>query len=115
MAAEAFHEATVRARAAAVAAVGSHSSHSHTAARHQQQPPSPLLPAADSNACPPSASPLPLKSLERGRALGRAFGINAEGFESPVLWPEIVGVYQLPVEQVGACCCCFCGVLVLVC
>ena len=106
VAAEAFHEATIRARSAAD---GSHS-HSHTAAYQQQQPP--LSPpaataAADGDSgegatCPQSPPSL-LPSLERARALGKTFGTNAEGFEAAVLWPAIVGVYQLPLDQVGGC------------
>lgn len=103
VAAEAFHEATIRAHSAA------DGSHSHTAAFQQQQPPlsPPAAPAAadgdsdDGAACPQSPPSL-LPSLERARALGKAFGTNAEGFEAAVLWPAIVGVYQLPLDQVGA-------------
>lgn len=103
VAAEAFHEATTRARAAAIG------SHSHTAADQQQTPLSqaPAAPAAaDGDSGEGASRPLPpllLPSLERARALGKAFGTNAEGFEAAVLWPAIVGVYQLPLDQVGGC------------
>lgn len=95
MAAEAFHEATLRARAAA--AVGSH--HHHSSHQHHQHEGAGAAAAAD----PPAAAapaPSPLKSLERAHALGKAFGMNADGFEAAVLWPQIVGVYQLPLDQV---------------
>lgn len=43
-----------------------------------------------------------LKCLEQAQQLKKAFGMGAPGFEAAVLWPQVVGVYQLPLAMLSA-------------
>lgn len=47
-------------------------------------------------------APCQLRSSSHARPWRQAFGMRAPGFEAAVLWPQVVGVYQLPWKEFSA-------------